>query len=43
MSKGSRPRPMQINRDKFNKNWDKIFKNKSKPPKKGVTKNEPTV
>tara|TARA_X000001316_G_C921805_1_gene36388 strand:+ start:2594 stop:2704 length:111 start_codon:yes stop_codon:yes gene_type:complete len=35
MSKGSKPRPM--NRDKFNKNFDKIFgkkKEKTKPKDK---------
>ena len=28
--KGSKPRPIEIQREKFNDNWDKIFKKKVK-------------
>jgi hypothetical protein len=28
--KGSKPRPIEIPRDKFNQNWDKIFKKEVK-------------
>jgi hypothetical protein len=31
MSKGSKQRPLQVSKDKFDANWDKIFK---KPKKK---------
>ena len=30
MSKGSKPRPLEIPREKFNSNWDAIFKKKVK-------------
>ena len=30
MSKGSKPRPLEIPREKFNDNWDAIFKKKVK-------------
>lgn len=33
MSKGSAPRPIQIPREKFDENWDRIFK-KPKPDTK---------
>ena len=29
--KGDRPRPLGIDKDKFNDNWDSIFKDKKKP------------
>jgi hypothetical protein len=30
MSKGSKPRPLEIPREKFNSNWDAIFKKRVK-------------
>lgn len=30
MSKGSDPRPMKVNKETFDANWDKIFKTKRK-------------
>ena len=32
--KGSKPRPISVPRDKFESNWDAIFKPKKKQPKK---------
>jgi len=40
MSKGSKRRPSQINKDQFEKNWEKIFGSKEKKDKK-EKKNEP--
>ena len=31
MSKGSKPRPLEIPREKFNSNWDAIFKKAVQP------------
>lgn len=28
--KGSKPRPISVNRDTFDSNWDRIFNNKNK-------------
>ena len=30
--KGSKPRPMDIPRDEYENNWQKIFPSKRKPP-----------
>ena len=32
--KGSKPRPISVPRDKFESNWDAIFKPKKKQPNK---------
>jgi len=32
--KGDKPRPLSVPRNKFNSNWDKIFKPKKKQGKK---------
>lgn len=36
--KGSRPRPLSVNRKTFDKNWDKIFKTN----KKKIAKTKPS-
>jgi hypothetical protein len=33
MGKGSTPRPIEIPRDQYRSNWDKIFGKKPAPPK----------
>lgn len=32
--KGSKPRPLSVKKDQFDKNWDKIFKKPKKTQKK---------
>jgi hypothetical protein len=37
--KGSKPRPIEIPREKFNDNWDKIFSKKVKNESSGSNSN----
>ena len=39
MSKGSKPRPIEIPMEKFNANWDAIFKKKVKHESSGSDSN----
>ena len=39
MSKGSKPRPIEIPMEKFNANWDAIFKKKVKNESSGSDSN----
>lgn len=39
MSKGSRPRPVEVPRDQFRDNWDRIFGNKQEPKPKPPAEN----
>ena len=39
MSKGSKPRPIEIPMEKFNANWDAIFKKKVKNESSGSNSN----
>jgi len=39
MSKGSKPRPIEVPMEKFNANWDTIFKKKVKHESSGSDSN----
>lgn len=41
MSKGSKPRPIQVDRSTYESNWDRIFENEN--PLEGTPKNPPEM
>ena len=40
MSKGSKPRPVEVPRDQFRDNWDRIFGKKPEPQDKNTPNNK---
>jgi hypothetical protein len=40
MGKGSKPRPIEVPKDQFRDNWDKIFGKKKSDEKDGSNKNK---